>query len=107
MALPILTHLQFLVLRYLINGESLSGRYLREKLAEEKALKTGPAFYQLMARLEDAGFVEGTYEQKVVDGQILKERTYQITGSGVTALEEVRNFYLENATAPKFGLLGG
>jgi DNA-binding PadR family transcriptional regulator len=105
MPLPILTHLQFLVLSYLMGGEKQSGRYLREKLAEKRVLKTGPAFYQLMARLEDSGFVEGTYEQKVVDGQILKERTYRITGSGVTAWEEVRDFYIENV--PHLGLLGG
>jgi DNA-binding PadR family transcriptional regulator len=105
MPLPLLTHLQFLVLGLLMGCDERSGRYLREKLAESGALKTGPAFYQLMARLEDAGFVEGRYDQKVVNGQILKERCYRITGDGVAALEDVHDFYIENVR--RLGLLGG
>jgi hypothetical protein len=103
MPLPDLTHLQFLVLTALLEGEQ-SGRYIREKLAEEGVHKTGPAFYQLMARLEDAKLVEGWYDQKVVDGQIIKERRYKVTGLGVHAWESTRDFYLAQA---KPGLLGG
>src|SRR4051812_40061641 len=105
MSLPLLTHLQFLVLGHLMGCDELSGRALREKLAESEVHRTGPAFYQLMARLGDAGFVEGRYDQKVVDGQILKERRYRITGDGVAVLDEVRDFYLENVR--RLGLLGG
>ena len=32
-----------------------------------------------MARLEDAGLVAGEYDQKIVDGQIIKERRYALT----------------------------
>src|SRR4051794_23847082 len=102
MPLPRITHLQFLVLATLIDGE-LPGRVVREKLAEQGERKTGPGFYQFMARLEDAGLVEGWYDQKVIDGQIIKERCYRITGHGIGAIDEVRNFYLARNG---FGLQG-
>jgi hypothetical protein len=93
MSIPDLTHLQFLVLTTLLDGEQ-AGRYVREKLAEQGVRKTGPAFYQLMARLEDSGLVKGWYDQKIVEGQIIKERRYKLTGTGVRAWEEVRDFYV-------------
>lgn len=93
MPIPETTHLQFLVLGALLDGEQ-SGRYVRDKLAEAGHKKSGPAFYQFMARLEDMGFVEGRYEAKVVEGQPIKERVYTLTGDGVRAWEEVRDFYL-------------
>ncbi|HEX8201192.1 MAG TPA: hypothetical protein VF590_11945 [Isosphaeraceae bacterium] len=96
MPLPELTHLQFLVLTILMDGER-SGREVREKLVEAGEQKSGPAFYQFMARLEDGGFVEGWYEQKVIDGQIIKERRYRLTGQGAKAREHVRDFYLAHA----------
>lgn len=77
-------------------GTEKPGREVRKRLAEFDELKSGPAFYQTMARLEDAGFVRGRYEQKIVEGQIIKERRYRITGSGVEAWEATRDFYLEN-----------
>jgi DNA-binding PadR family transcriptional regulator len=96
MGLPDLTHLQFLILSLLLDGEQ-PGRFIREKLAEEGERKTGPAFYQMMARLEDSKFVEGWYNQKVVEGQMIKERWYKITGHGVAAWESTRAFYQEHA----------
>jgi DNA-binding PadR family transcriptional regulator len=108
MSLPLLTHLQFLVLSHLIGGEDLSGRYLRERLAERGARKTGPSFYQLMARLEDGGFVEGWYDQKVIDGQLFKERRYRITGDGFAAVQALHDFYFEDLeNVRRLGLLGG
>lgn len=92
MGLPELTHLQFLILSILMDGEQ-SGRFVREKLAEHGDKKTGPAFYQLMARLEDGKVVRGWYNQKVVEGQIIKERWYKITGHGIKEREKVRSFY--------------
>jgi DNA-binding PadR family transcriptional regulator len=98
-----MTRLQFQVLAILLEGEQ-SGRSLRAKLAEEGERKSGPAFYQMMARLEDAKWVEGWYEQKTVEGQAIKERRYKITGSGATAWEAIRNFYAERAKeARRFG----
>ena len=93
MPLPDITHLQFLVLGALMDGEA-TGREIRENLAEQRVHKTGPAFYQMMARLEDSGFVQGWYNQKIVEGQIIKERQYKITSLGIEAWESVRDFYL-------------
>ena len=99
MPIPDLSHLQYLVLSCLSNGE-LSGRELRQLLAREGEKKSGPAFYQLMARMEDAKFVSGSYDQKVVEGQMIKERRYKVTALGMTACEHVRDFYAQRiATA--------
>lgn len=103
MRIPDVTHLQFLVLGILKDGEK-PGRLVREKLADSGQKKSGPAFYQFMARLEDARFVEGFYEEKVVEGQRIKERIYRITGEGISAWENVRDFYMAHA---RFGLQGG
>jgi DNA-binding PadR family transcriptional regulator len=92
MPLPEITHLQFLVLSILTDKEA-PGRLIREKLAEHGGKKSGPAFYQFMARLEESGFIEGWYDQKVVEGQIIKERHYRITGEGLRAYQSVRDFY--------------
>jgi DNA-binding PadR family transcriptional regulator len=92
MPLPALTALQFMVLEVLLKGDS-SGRDIRSHLAAQKVKKSGPAFYQLMARMEDAGFVEGRYEQQIVDGQILRERWYKAKGAGLRAFNHTREFY--------------
>lgn len=102
MPIPSITHLQFLVLGLLMDAE-ISGRELRERLVDAGERKSGPAFYQFMARLEDARLVEGSYDEKVIDGQRIKERRYKITGQGIAAWEEVRDFYL---TQVGFGLQG-
>ena len=92
MPLPDITHLQFLLLAALLDGER-SGRDLRELLGREGHKKSLPAFYQLMARMEDSRMVKGRYEQKIVEGQIIKERVYKVTGAGATACDDVRGFY--------------
>ena len=94
MTLPKITHLQFSVLTYLHDAEH-PGRDLRQRLAELGMRRSGPAFYQLMSRLEDAGLVSGSYDQKIVDGQIIKERFYSITQEGLTAWQATRDFYVE------------
>ena len=99
MPLPRITHLQFLVLSLLDGGE-LSGRYLRERLDEVGERKSGPAFYQLMARLEESGFVEGWYEVKPEKQQLVPERSYRITETGVQARDDAQRFYLEPAVKP-------
>src|SRR5262245_31477815 len=98
--LPVITHLQFLVLDALA-GDDHAGRTLRERLGAYGVRNSGPAFYQMMSRLEEAGFVEGWYEQTVVEGQNLKERRYRITKDGKRALDETRNFYLHRAAAAR------
>jgi DNA-binding PadR family transcriptional regulator len=102
MSLPELTHLQFLILEVVADAQ-VSGRNLREKLAELGVTKTGPAFYQLMARMEDAGYVKGWYEEKMVDGQRIKERFYEIKGTGLRAVEATRAFYDAQAIRRRSG----
>ncbi len=92
MPLPTLTHLQFLVLGALLSGE-MSGVQLRETLKNEGVNKSLASFYQLMARLEEGGHVEGRYEQEMIDGIPVKERVYTATGHGVRTWEETREFY--------------
>ena len=90
--LPPLSHLQVLVLECLGTGK-LSGRELRAELANNGTKKSGPAFYQLMARLEEAGFVEGEKSQKIIEGQIIRERFYRISAAGARAKRETYRFY--------------
>ena len=90
--LPDLTHLQFLVLGVLRSAEQ-SGRTLRDALAEYGIRRTGPAFYQLMARLEKEALVDGWYEQITVGDQLVTERRYRITGDGKKRWNEARAFY--------------
>jgi hypothetical protein len=104
MSLPELTHLQFLIMGALLDGEQ-SGQEVRNQLAKSRVRKSGPAFYQLMARLEDARFVAGRYDQKIIQGQIIKERRYKLTGPGVRAWQNARDFYASYADRPLPGRL--
>ena len=91
--IPRLSHLQFLVVG-ILRGTSLPGRKIREELRDFQVKKSGPAFYQLMARLEDAGLVEGRYNQEIVSSQIIRERHYTLTADGAGAWDRSRDFYL-------------
>ena len=90
--LPDITHLQFLVLGLLFKGER-PGREIRSELAGFGVRRSSPAFYQMMARLEDAGLVTGHYDQKVIDAQIIKQRCYRLTAAGTAAWKRTRAFY--------------
>ncbi len=92
--LPELTGLQFLIMET-IGARKMLGAELRERLKERKVHKTGPAFYQLMARLEEAKLVEGWYEQEVIDGQIIKQRCYRVTGLGERTRRATLEFYAQ------------
>jgi DNA-binding PadR family transcriptional regulator len=96
--LPALTHLQFLVLGGLLAGER-PGKDLRRDLTRYGVRRTAAAFYQMMARLEDASWVTGSYTQQIVDGQIIKERCYRITATGERAWKRTRDFYADAARA--------
>jgi DNA-binding PadR family transcriptional regulator len=96
--LPDITHLQFLVLEALDAGDQ-AGRDLRRLLEAHGVKNSAPAFYQMMSRLETAGFVAGRYDQKVVAGQHLKERRYEVTRAGRRAVRETRHFYLARESA--------
>jgi DNA-binding PadR family transcriptional regulator len=92
--LPSVTHLQFLVLGAL-QAQEQSGRAIREVLATYGVRRSGPAFYQLMSRLESAGLVAGRYEQIVVGDQAVTERRYQITADGQRLWARAHDFYTE------------
>lgn len=92
--LPDLTHLQILVLKTIAN-DAHTGRFIRDKLAEEGEKKSGPAFYQLMSRLEDVQLVSGWYETQAVFGQTIKERHYRTTIKGRRLLQSALGFYQE------------
>jgi DNA-binding PadR family transcriptional regulator len=89
---PTLSHLQFLVLSRLRVGPA-TGREVRHQLEQHAVRKSGPAFYQLMARMEDAGVVKGWYQQQIVDSQIIRERHYEITAQGQSAWKTSSDFY--------------
>ena len=92
MSKPSLPPLQFAVLSVLAS-ESMPGRDLRKRLAEFGFEKRGPAFYRLMSRVEQAGLVQGWYEQEVVDGQIVRERHYRATAAGRRARERTARLF--------------
>lgn len=92
--IPRLSHLQFLVVG-LLRGHSLPGREIRDHLKVHGVRKSGPAFYQLMSRLEDAGLVVGNYHQEIIDGQIIRERHYTITADGTRVWKGSRDFYVD------------
>jgi DNA-binding PadR family transcriptional regulator len=93
--LPDVTHLQFLVLAVLHGGER-PGRVVRKAIGDYGVRRTAAAFYQMMARLERDGMVEGWYDQITIGDQAVTERRYRITAAGVKAWTETRAFY-ENA----------
>ena len=100
MALPRLTHLQFLVITALLR-EAAPGRALRTHLKGAGVRQSGPAFYQMMAVLEDGELVSGWYEQEVVDGQIIRQRHYKVLAGGRKAWEHSRDFYLAALGRPR------
>ena len=99
--LPSLTHLQFLVLGILADRDA-AGRAVRAELAAFGIRRSGPAFYQMMSRLESAGLVEGWYEQATVGDQAVTERKYRRTADGARLWARSRAFY-ERVSAGAFG----
>lgn len=87
-----LPHLQFAVLA-ILSTAPLAGQELRVRLSDLGVAKSGPAFYRLMARLEEAGLVAGWYEQEVIAGQALRERRYRVTSSGLRARDATARFH--------------
>lgn len=90
--MPTVTHLQFLVLGLLLDDEQ-PGRVIRQVLARYGVKPSGPAFYQMMARLERDGLAEGRYEQITVGDQAVTERRYRITAAGAARWKKARAFY--------------
>jgi hypothetical protein len=106
MNLPRLTHLQFLVVSQLLRGVA-RGRDLRAAMKTEGVRQSGPAFYQMMSALEEAGYVSGWYEQQIVDGQIIRERHYKVLASGHAAWRRSRDFYARVSSLGAPGLAYG
>jgi DNA-binding PadR family transcriptional regulator len=102
--LPKITHMQFLVLGLLRDAEQ-PGRVIREALAAHGVKRSAPAFYQLMARLERDGLIDGWYEAIVVGDQAVRERRYRITAAGTRAWRQTRAFYETVAAAAAQGRL--
>jgi hypothetical protein len=90
--LPVITHLQFLVLGCLRAGEQ-PGRVIRDAIAAYGVRRSGPAFYQMMSRLERARLVEGWYGQITVGDQAITARRYRIRPAGEKVWSETRDFY--------------
>lgn len=88
-----LTKIQFIVLASLLAAGNLSGRELRQELSAEGENRSLAAFYQLMARLENAGFVVGDYREKVIGKQRVRERFYKLSPDGIAAVRYVARFY--------------
>ena len=102
--LPPLSHLQFLALGVILSTEE-PGRVIRDVVAEFGVRRTGAAFYQLMARLERDGLVEGWDEPVIVGDQAVRERRYRITTSGTRAWRQPRLVYESVAAAAAQGRL--
>lgn len=96
MKLPPLSHLQVVVLRSL-GSQRMSGIEVRSILSRKKLLRSSPAFYQFMSRLEKENFIEGEYASRLVGGNSIKERFYCITNRGEHALRATIRFYSELA----------
>jgi hypothetical protein len=73
----------------------MTGRSLRDGLRGHGVKKSGPSFYQLMSRMEDAGLVKGWYEQQIVESQIIRERHYKLLAAGRKAWRLSRDFYAQ------------
>ena len=102
--LPPLSHLQFLALGVILSSEE-PGRVIRDVVADYGEPRTGAAFYQLMARLERDGLVDGWYKPVIVGDQAVRERRYRITAAGTRAWRQTRVFYESVASAAAQGRL--
>lgn len=98
MKLPPLTALQFFVVQIAECG-SVAGKTIRELLAEAGSPRSLPGFYQLMARMEEAGWVKGHRVTVEVEGYPVIERHYDATPKGRRAAEQTREFYAGNPAA--------
>ena len=92
--IPSLTHLQFTILANVSANNDVAGVQLRQLLTSSLGQTySGPAFYQLMGRMEEAGLVSGHYVVNLVNETPVKERRYRIEDAGHEALRGVLEFY--------------
>jgi len=82
-----------------MGSSEITGRDLRAALKEKGIKKSGPAFYQLMSRLEESDFVSKRVQPKNVEGQEIKESLYKISGLGVKSRYSAYLAYASSNTA--------
>jgi hypothetical protein len=95
--IPELTPLNCTVLA-IIGSQRVPGKVVREELKNYGHATSLPSFYNLMARLEAPpgrrpGYVRGDYEKRIINGQAVKERYYELTVDGHRVLADTLEFY--------------
>ncbi len=78
------------ILLILERGER-SGRRTRQCLDQCGYRMNPAAFYQMCARMEDDGLIEGWYVSRMIDGHKIMQRFHRIADKGRKTLEESRN----------------
>ena len=97
MPLPDVTHLQFAIID-VMGAKERTGEEIRRSLFREHSIKrTLAAFYMLMKRLEDSGFITGRYRLVEIGSYTAKQRLYKVTGQGAKAFQNARDWYARGA----------
>ena len=86
------SHIQCLTLAS-IGTEEVTGNTLRARLLEAGIVSEGPAFYQMMKRLEADGLTVGRYAQVETSRQPVTIHCYTTTEKGRATLAAVVEFY--------------
>lgn len=101
--LPKLTHIQWLVASFFQGSTelSLAGEAIRAMLEDNKGEFSLPVFYQLMKRMELAGYVTGTYRNIIAEGEsrTFRYRYYSLTAAGLHEYKESIKFYVTGSRA--------
>ncbi len=98
MPIPKLTPLQFLILSCLTSHHEAYGHSLRASLRkEETKARSGPSFYMLMTRMENASLVKSRYERNEDGGWVTTQTVYRITKKGISAFKGFRKFVRKHA----------
>lgn len=84
----LLPQLQRAALDALLKNGELGGKDFRVSLALRGYKVYGPAFYQLMKRMEERKLVTSWITQVVVNGHGVRIKNYKITATGAKRLEE-------------------
>ena len=96
---PPLPWLQFVILSAIQDNPLVwvTGKVIRATMAEDGVKRAGPAFYQIMGRIEEAKLVEGEnydrLEERQKGKQRICERRYKLTDRGIMALDRTRRAY--------------
>lgn len=95
--LPKLTHLQFLVLYLLAHQpDGMLAGDLRHRLQARGESRRGPAFYQMMRRMESEGLITAVQIPYHTLAWVTVFRTrYTLTPAGMEASQEVVRFYCQ------------